>query len=144
MRISKRGLDLIKRFEGLRLKAYICPAGKWTIGYGHTGPDVHPSLSISESKATALLIKDVAESERYLNNWARNNKVKLTQGNFDALISFIFNVGIGNFTRSTMAKKLISADPSAVDEFPKWRLAGGKVSPGLERRRIAEKELFLS
>lgn len=144
MRLGSKGLNLIKRFEGLRLKAYLCPAGKWTIGYGHTGPDVTPSLIISESEAETLLRKDVQATETYLNKWMQSNKVDLNQNQFDALISFIFNVGIGNFTRSTMVKKLIKGDATASSEFAKWRLAGGKVSPGLERRRKAEKELYLT
>lgn len=144
MRTGDKGINLIKMFEGLRLRAYLCPANKWTIGYGHTGPDVTPSLIISESEAETLLRKDIRTTETYLNKWAQANGVTLSQNQFDALISFIFNIGIGNFTRSTMAKKLIKGDSTASSEFPKWRLAGGKVSPGLERRRAAEKELFLS
>ena len=142
MKLGKEGLSLIKRFEGLHIRAYLCPAGIWTIGFGHTGSDVREGMEITEAKATELLVKDTSDAVLYLNNWMRRNLVPLNQNQFDALVSFIFNVGVGNFRSSTLAKKLIAKDPDAANELLRWNRAGGRVMPGLTRRRVTELELF--
>ncbi|BEO21356.1 lysozyme (plasmid) [Serratia marcescens] len=140
MKISIKGLDLIKEFEGLRLQAYKCPADRWTIGYGHTA-GVGPDDIITEEQAILLLCQDVAASERAVNQYVH---VPLTQNQFDALVSFVFNLGVGNFRTSTLLKKLnADDDDGAAQEFGRWIHAGGKALPGLVRRREAERALFL-
>ena len=141
MHISDNGLNLIKRFEGFRKKAYKCPAGVWTIGYGHINK-VRPDDIITEAEATELLIKDVFNCEGVINHFVKKT---LNQGQYDALCSFIFNVGSGNFQRSTLLRKLNQADyEGAANEFPKWVYSKGKKLPGLVKRRTAERELFIS
>lgn len=141
MHISDNGLNLIKKFEGLRLKAYRCPAGKLSIGYGHTY-GVKPTDIINEAEATELLIKDVFNCEGVINHFVKKT---LNQGQYDALCSFIFNVGSGNFQRSTLLRKLNQADyEGAANEFLKWVYSKGKKLPGLVKRRTAERELFIS
>lgn len=144
MRISKRGIDLIKHFESLRLTAYYCDAGKPTIGYGSTlgitHEDVKNRKTITESQAEALLTKDLARFEDVVN---RNVKVKLTQNQFDALVSFAFNVGGGNFTSSTLLKELNKGNYKEVpNQLLRWDKSKGKVLAGLTRRRKAEAYLW--
>ena len=141
MTTSEKGLDLIKQFEGLRLKAYKCPAGVWTIGYGHTGKDVVSGMTISETRANALLKQDVRAGEIYLNSLGIN----FEQKQFDALSSWIFNLGVGNFSKSTLRKKIVAkADDKAItDEMVKWVNSGGKPLLGLKKRRVAEANMFL-
>lgn len=140
MRTGINGLTLIKQFEGLRLQAYKCPADRWTIGYGHTA-DVSANDVITEAQAISLLCQDVAESERAVNQYVH---VPLTKNQFDALVSFVFNLGVGNFRTSTLLKKLNAGDDNgAAQEFGRWIHAGGKALPGLVRRREAERALFL-
>ncbi|MFC4728142.1 glycoside hydrolase family protein [Coralloluteibacterium thermophilus] len=140
MSISDAGIDLIKGFEGLRLTSYQDSAGVWTIGYGHTGPEVGPGQTITQAQAEALLRQDVGWAE----NAVRNNvQVPLGQGQFDALVSFTFNVGAGAFGGSTLLQKLNAGDyAGAQNEFGRWIHAGGQVLPGLVNRRAAEAELF--
>lgn len=141
MHISEKGLNLIKQFEGLRLKAYKCPAGVWTIGYGHTS-NVKPDDVITEAQATELLIRDVFDCEGVINRLVTKT---LTQGQYDALCSFIFNLGAGAFQRSTLLRKINQGDfAGASREFSRWIYAGGKVLNGLKARRQAEKQLFNS
>lgn len=141
MKISQKGIDLVKHFEGFRDKAYICPAGVLTIGYGHT-KNVTKGMVISEKEAEDLLKGDLEHSENVVNKLV---EVEITQGMFDALVSFVFNLGEGNFGSSTLLKKLNSKDYyGASEEFQKWRLAGGKVMQGLVKRRSAERDLFNS
>lgn len=141
--ISKEGLDLIKSFEGLSLKAYPDPGtggAPWTIGYGHTGSDVSPGLVITEAKADELLRKDVARFEAGVRDLAGSHG---TQHQFDALVSFAFNVGVENLRRSTLLRKHNEGDYSgAAAEFPKWNKAAGRVLAGLTRRRDAEARLY--
>lgn len=140
MKISNEGLNLIKKYEGLRLQAYLCPANVWTIGYGHTGDDVEEGMEISEEEATDLLLKDLNRFEPVI------NKVEspLTQSMYDALVSFTYNVGGGAFLKSTLLRKLAVRDyVGAADEFPRWNKGGGRVLNGLVRRRAEEKALFL-
>ena len=111
MKTSHRGVALIKQFEGLELEAYQCIAKRWTIGYGHTGDDVMPGLVITEAAAEDLLREDLVSRERLLSGWALRNKVTLKQNEFDALISFIYNVGFDGFqTQSTTARLLRGGD----------------------------------
>ena len=142
MQISEAGLDLIRKFEGLRLDTYDCPAGKLTIGYGHTGSDVKPGLIIDAEKATALLMEDVKRFEKSVNELV---KVPMTQGMFDALVSFSYNLGAGSLQSSTLLKKLNADDKQgAADEFLKWNKAKGKPLAGLTARREGERELFFA
>ena len=140
MTTSKRGLQLIKDFEGLRFDAYKCPAGVWTIGYGHT-KGVKQGMVIDQGKADDYLVEDIAPIERQLN--ALN--INFRQEQFDALVSWIFNLGAGNFQSSTLLKK-ISKDASDEDiarEIVRWVNAGGRPLVGLARRRIAEANMFV-
>jgi len=133
--------SLIRHFEGKRLKAYQDSVGVWTIGYGHT-TNVKPGQVITEDEAEELLRFDLEWVEKAI---LRNVDVPLTQEQFDALATFIYNLGETNFRRSTLLKKLNREDyAGAANEFPKWNKAGGRVLRGLVRRREAEKKLFLS
>ena len=139
MQISERGLALIKEFEGLYLKAYRCPAGVPTIGYGHTA-GVAMGQTISEQQADEYLRRDVRMFERAVD---RLVKVPLAQGQFDALVSFAFNLGAGALQSSTLLRMLNSGDyAGAAAQFGRWTKAGGRVLPGLVRRREAERRLF--
>jgi lysozyme len=140
MKISNDGLNLIKKYEGLKLEAYLCPANVWTIGYGHTGDDVEEGMEISEEEATDLLVEDLNRFEDVVNRV----KSPLTQSMYDALVSFTYNVGGGAFLKSTLLRKLAVRDyVGAAEEFPKWNKGGGRVLNGLVRRRAEEKALFL-
>lgn len=140
MDISNAALDLIKHFEGCRLKAYTCPAGVLTIGVGHTGPDVAPNMTITQAHADGLLRQDVAKFAREVNGML---EVPVNTGQFDALVSFAFNLGSGNLRSSTLLK-LVNAKrfDAAAGEFGKWINANGKPLDGLRARRAAEAELF--
>lgn len=144
MKISKDGLNLIKQFEGVRLTAYKCPAGVLTIGIGHTSaagpPEVKPGMTITAQDAYEILQRDLGQYENAINNLV---KVTLTQNQFDALVSFVYNVGVGAFQKSTLLKKLNAGQYDAVPaELMKWTKAGGKELPGLVRRRRAEASLW--
>lgn len=140
MKISNRGLDLLKHFEGCELAAYKCPAGVWTIGYGHTGPEVGPGHRITKADAEDLLRADLAKFEGAV---SRLVQVPLTQYEFDALVCFVYNVGVGAFEKSTMLALLNKSDyPGAAIQFLRWNKANGNALPGLTRRRAAERELF--
>ena len=141
MKASSKAIGLIKQFEGLRLKAYLCPGGVWTIGYGHTA-GVKSGMVITEAQAEEFLRSDIAVFEKAVND----QNLALTQNMFDALVSFTFNVGVGNFRRSTLLAK-IKIDPwdnSILDEFLRWVYSKGRVLPGLQRRRLAEMKLYFS
>lgn len=141
MHISDNGLNLIKKFEGLRLKAYRCPAGKLSIGYGHTN-NVKPDDVITEQEAVELLLTDLKQFEGVIN---RSVLKTLNQAQFDACVSFVFNVGAGNFQKSTLLKKLNKGDfVGASLEFPKWVYSNKKKLAGLVKRREAERKLFIS
>lgn len=142
MKISLNGLNLIKEFEGLELKAYKDSVGVVTIGYGSTGPHVSMGMTITKEQAEQLLKKDL---ERFEKGVPTLVKVPLNQNQFDALVSFSFNLGLGNLKSSTLLKKLNAKDyQGAANEILRWNRAGGKVLNGLTRRRIAERDLFLS
>jgi lysozyme len=138
--IGKAGLDLIKSFEGLKLRAYLCPAKVWTIGYGSTGPHVVPGKVITEAQADELLQDDLDRFEAAV---TRLVTVPLTQNQYDALVSFAYNVGISALERSTLLKRVnAKLFDQAKAEFGKWNRAGGKPLAGLTRRRAAEAALF--
>jgi len=147
MKIGQRGLNLIKEFEGCKLKAYQCPAGVWTIGIGSThygdGTPVTKNRTLpSEGAALALLAATIGQYEKAVNATG----VELTQNEFDALVCLVYNIGAGNFASSTLVKMLKSGDDKAEisKQFLRWNKAGGKPLAGLTRRREAESELFLS
>jgi lysozyme len=138
--IGKAGLDLVKSFEGLKLRAYLCPAKVWTIGYGSTGPHVTPGKTITEAQAEQLIKDDLDRFEKAV---TRLVTVPLTQNQYDALVSFAFNVGISALERSTLLKRVnAKLFDQAKAEFAKWNRAGGKPLAGLTRRRAAEAALF--
>ena len=144
MRTSQKGFDLIKSFEGLRLKAYPDPATgtePWTIGYGATR-GVTKGMTITVEQADRMLVNDVArfepELERLLN-------VAVSQNQWDALMSFVYNLGAPNLASSTLLKMLNAGDYArAADQFSRWNKAAGKEMPGLTKRRAAEQTLFMS
>jgi len=139
MRTSENGLALIRQAEGLRLRAYKCPAGVWTIGYGTTA-GVKEGLVITKERAEELLREDV---KRFEDQVMRLVKVRLTQGQFDALVSFIYNLGAGNLSNSTLLRLLNAGDyKGAAAQFDRWTKAGGKELAGLVKRRAAERALF--
>lgn len=140
MKTSAEGLALIKKFEGLELTAYKCAAGVWTIGYGHT-KDVQEGDEWSETHADHMLEVELEEFEEYIND---NVTVALSQNQFDALVSWVYNLGPANLKASTMLKVLNSGDYEGVPaQIQRWNKAGGKVLEGLIRRRKAEALLFI-
>ena len=144
MKISPAGIALIKEFEGLRLTTYTCAAGVLTIGYGSTGAHATPGKTITEPEAEALLVKDLARFEAGVCELITG---PLTQGQFDALVSFSFNLGCGALEESTLRRRLNAGeDPNTVfpQELPKWVKAGDQALPGLVRRRNAEVKLATS
>jgi GH24 family phage-related lysozyme (muramidase) len=145
MKTNDIGIRLIKSFEGCKLTAYQCPAKKCTIGYGHTGKvdgtAITKGMRVTEAKAIELLKVDLISFEKSVNNLV---KVKLTENQFAALVSFTYNVGAGNLKRSTLLRKLNAGDYiGAATEFVKWNKAGGIVLTGLTRRRKEEQALFM-
>lgn len=145
MKIQSRGLQIIKEFESLKLKPYLCPAGIPTIGYGSTyyedGTKVTLNdLPITEQRADELLANI---SDKFSIQVSKLLKVELNQNQFDALVSFSFNIGIGNLTTSTILKKINEKDFENTSlEFAKWNKSGGKVLNGLITRREKERQLF--
>ena len=139
MTASESAYGLIRRFESLRLTSYRDPVGIWTVGYGHT-QNAAPDQTITEQGAETFLHQDVSVVEGVL---TAAIMVPATQNQFDACCSLAFNIGRGNFTKSTLLKKLNAGDaPGAAEEFLRWNHAGGQVLPGLTARRIAEQQLF--
>ncbi len=135
MKTSKEGIDLIKKFEGCRLDAYKCPAGVWTIGYGHTG-DVKKGQKISAAQAEAYLVADLEKFEKKVEKYGGYG---WKQNEFDAMVSFAYNVGsIDQLTANGRRSR-----KEIADAIPKYNKGGGKVLAGLVRRRDAERELFL-
>jgi lysozyme len=138
---SKDGLELTEEFEACRLTAYLDIKGVLTIGFGHTGPDVHPGMVITQAEADALLVKDVQVAVVAVN---RLVKVNLSQNQFDALTDWTFNLGEGTLARSTLLRDLNAGDyAGAAQQFELWDHAGGVVMLGLLRRRQAERDLFI-
>lgn len=144
MKTSNNGRNFIKGFEQLRLKAYPDPGTggePWTIGWGHT-KGVKPGDRITQEQAEAFFSEDLAVFELTVNSAIKRT---MTQNQFDAMVSLAFNIGGPAFAGSTLVKKFNTGDvQGAADEFPKWRNSAGKVTPGLVKRRAAEREMFLS
>ena len=172
MEINEKGLNLIKSFEGLKLEAYLCPAGVWTIGYGHT-KGVKKGMKITKEKADELLMEDLQEFQNgveklispiklkdnqfskvvsfVFNLGSKNLKnstlpIKLTDNQFSALVSFTFNLGLTNLKNSTLLKKVNQNpnDETIRNEFMRWIYAGGKPLEGLKRRRKHEADLYFT
>ena len=146
MQTSDKGIALIKQFEGCKLTAYQDSVGVWTIGYGWTKPvdgkPIRAGMTIKQETAERLLKTGLVS---YESDVSRLVKVGLTQGQFDALVSFTYNLGVRSLSTSTLLRKLNAGDyAGAADEFLRWNKAGGKVLNGLTRRREAERALFLS
>ena len=144
MRASDKAKDLIKSYEALKLKAYKCPAGVWTIGYGHTA-GVKQGMEISRQRAEDLFVKDLYTISEYpISDIFYKAKVTLKQNQFDALCSLVFNIGTTNFRKSTLLKKALvdPNDKSIYNEFKKWNRSGKKELEGLTRRRIREANLY--
>ncbi|EMP9723391.1 lysozyme [Enterobacter cloacae] len=146
MQTSEKGIALIKEFEGCKLTAYQDSVGVWTIGYGWTqhvdGKPIRAGMTIKQETAERLLKTGLVS---YESDVSRLVKVGLTQGQFDALVSFTYNLGARSLSTSTLLRKLNAGDyAGAADEFLRWNKAGGKVLNGLTRRREAERALFLS
>lgn len=139
MKISARGLNLIKEHEGLRLTAYQCSADVWTIGYGHT-QGVSMGDTCTQEQAEQWLMEDIAKAEKAVNRQG----LAINQNQFDALVSFVFNLGETAFKSSTLLKKIKANpnDPTIADEFAKWKYAGGNVVAGLVTRRNNESNLY--
>jgi lysozyme len=146
MKTSDKGLALIQSSEGFEPKPYLCPAGKWTLGYGSTfyadGTAVKDGdQPVTEAQALELLRNTLGQYEDAV---ARAVTVALTQGQFDALVDFAYNVGCANFRTSTLLRKLNEGNYTAAAlQFERWVHGGGKVLPGLVKRRAAERDLFL-
>jgi lysozyme len=139
--IGPKGLALVKSFEGLRLKAYLCPARVLTIGYGSTGPHVTTGMVITEAQADTLLQKDLDRFEDAVAKTCPG----ATQGQFDAMVCLAFNIGIGAFLKSSVLRFHKAGDHRAAAEaFGMWVKAGDKTLPGLQRRRAAEADLYRS
>ncbi|EPH0728800.1 lysozyme [Enterobacter hormaechei] len=146
MQTSEKGIALIKQFEGCKLTAYQDSVGVWTIGYGWTQPvdgkPIRAGMTIKQETAERMLKTGLIS---YESDVSRLVKVGLTQGQFDALVSFTYNLGARSLSTSTLLRKLNAGDyAGAADEFLRWNKAGGKVLSGLTRRREAERALFLS
>lgn len=142
MTVSDRGVELVAKYEGCRLEAYKCPAGVWTIGYGHTAGVTQGQVLPSKEAAKALLKEDLKKYGGYVNDCIRKGLIQfsLNQNQFDALTSFCYNCGNGNL------QKLVSGRDAATvaDKFPAYNKGGGRVLEGLTRRREEERALFLS
>lgn len=146
MKVSSKAIELIKKFEGYMSKPYLCSGNKWTIGYGSTqwfdGKPVTPNTrEVTLDEAVMLLTSDV---QFFSKGVLKNVKVPINQNQFDALVCFAYNVGLGNLAKSTLLKK-VNANPNDKtirDEFVRWNKAGGKVLLGLTRRRVAESNLY--
>lgn len=147
MQTSEQGIKMIIAFEGIEEKAYKCPSGVWTIGVGHTGEvddrPINAGMHITQEKAMQLLRQDLAHFEEYIN--AEPYAKKLQQHQFDALVSFVFNIGTAAFHSSTMRRKLCSGadNDSVAAEFGRWIYGKKGMLPGLVRRRKIEAEMFL-
>lgn len=146
MQTSEKGISLIKEFEGCKLNAYQDSVGVWTIGYGWTQPvdgkPIRAGMTIKQETAERLLKTGLVS---YESDVSRLVKVGLTQGQFDALVSFTYNLGARSLSTTTLLRKLNAGDyAGAADEFLRWNKAGGKILNGLTRRREAERALFLS
>jgi lysozyme len=158
MQVSEKALKVIEHHEGVRTKPYQCPALLWTVGVGHVIDPNHAKVPMDQRKAlpipdgwnrtltmdevNAILKSDLARFERGVEKFC---PVPLTQGMFDGLVSFSFNVGLGTLQRSTLRQKLLRGDKEgAAEELLKYCMAGGKILKGLQNRRIDERAMFIS
>lgn len=139
--MNEDAIELIKGFEKLYLEAYLCPAGVWTIGWGHT-KGVKPGMKITEEQAEELLEEDMQEAIRVVERL----NVDLSDNQYNALVSFVFNIGGSAFARSTIRRKILANpnDKNIRAEFMRWVYADGEKLKGLERRREEEAELYFS
>ena len=158
MNVSPKAIAMIKHHEGVRQKAYRCPAKLWTIGVGHVLYPEQGKLKLEDRMSVPLRPEDDrvftmeevdgilrADLARFERGVAQYCPVPLTQGNFDALVSFAFNVGLGTLQRSTLRQKLLRGDKEgAAQELLKYCMAGGKILKGLQNRRLDEHALFMS
>lgn len=142
MDISEYGLQLIKDFEGCKLEAYVCSSGQLTIGFGHCGPDVHEGQTITSVEAKDLLAVDVAKFEEGISHLIKR---KLKQSHFDALVSWAFNIGLGNVESSTLRRRMNQSQDQTIriieEELPRWNKGPDGPLEGLTRRRKAEVQL---
>lgn len=144
MRISEQGLALLRVFEGFSARVYLCPAGKRTVGYGHVvrPGEVFPGDMVTLEQAELLLKQDVSVAEQGVVRLAGE---QMTQGQLDALVCFVYNVGAYAFEKSSLLRFFLAGDMvAAAGQFDRWIYANGKPLSGLVRRREAEKALFLS
>ena len=142
MKTSEAGIAFIKQHEGVRHESYRDSVGVWTVGVGHTGPDVLAGMHITDDDVDRLLRDDVAEAEACVENHC---DVALSQNQFDALVSFVFNLGCQAFRNSTLLRLLNQGRyAEAAQQFRRWTHAGEWVSPGLVTRRKDEAEMFLA
>jgi len=146
VKVNAAGLDLIKSFEGLRLKAYKCSAGVDTIGYGHTSaagePKVTPRMTITAAEAEKILARDLGKYEQAVD---KSVTVKPTPNQFSAMVSLCYNIGPGNFAGSSVVRRLNAGDvKGAAEAFLLWNKVHGRALAGLTRRREAERKLFLT
>ena len=139
MKTGQNGIAMLKHFEGCKLTAYKDIVGVLTIGYGHTGPDVFEGKIITQEQADDLLRQDLSTRESGV---GASVKVLLNQNQFDALVDFVYNLGVHSLQVSTLLRRLNSGDYGVGTEFLKWDKAGGQQVKGLTLRRQAEKELF--
>lgn len=144
MKTNREGIELIKRFEGLRLTAYLCPANVWTIGYGHTSaagaPVVKKGMKITKDEAAEILVRDLVKYEVAVMKALTRNP---NENQFSAMVSLCYNIGPGAFAKSSVVRKFNAGDASgAAAAFRLWNKAGGKVLAGLVRRREEEIILF--
>ena len=157
MKVSQRCKELIKHHEGVRLKPYRCPAKLWTVGVGHVLYPDQGRLPLDQRDAFPLKAEDnrvfsgaevdgilSADLQRFEAGIAKLFPMVLAQGQFDALVSFAFNLGLGGVQRSTLRQKVLRGEVEAADEFLKFTRGGGKILPGLVKRRNDERALFLS
>lgn len=140
--MNSKGIELIKKYESCRLEAYKCPAGVWTIGYGHTD-GVKEGMKITQKEADAMLLDDIRLYEKQTKALL---KVKVNENQFAALTSFCFNLGAGNLKNSTLLKKVNANpnDPTIAGEFAKWVFSKGVILNGLVKRRSEEADLYFN
>lgn len=140
--VNDAGVELIKEFEGCRLKAYLCPAGVPTIGYGATGPDIRLGMTWTQEQADDRLAEDIHQFAAAVDEALQ---VDCSDNEFAAMVSLAFNIGAGAFERSTLLRMVNTGDfAGAAHQFVRWSKAGGRTLPGLLRRREAERDLFLT
>lgn len=143
MNINNAGIALIKKFEGLALRTYLCPAGKLTLGFGHTGPDVHPGQEINEREAEQLLKGDLLRFEHGVEEFL--DGVPASFNEFSAMVCLAYNIGLGNFRKSSVLRYHKAGKKTlAANAFLLWVFVKKKKTLGLVRRRTAEKALYVS